>query len=714
MIGHIKKNIKIIVLAIVILVSFVPVGIEIKENRVAIYEKDISAETPPPGGTVTPTPPATVTPTPPATEEPAVVRVVQEVVEDDSTSIGGWFSGLKDVALRPFVWLVLLIPTLLKQLAALILWISGTFLNFSVILGITKMGEIIDSATAIKSAWGIVRDIVNIFFIFGLLYLSVMTIIGGWSDNIKKRLSLLIIAGLLINFSFFFTSIFVDISNVVTLSIYGKMEACQSTKPENDSLTGYLKVLEKGGLSDCFAKKIGFSSTFTGFTSPSGDTLLTQMDRKGKNDKEIGLIQKIITLLFATLIFLLVAIVFFAISIAIFGRFMIIIFLLITSPIMFAGWVLPKLEEHTSAWTKKLGEQLIFLPAMFLMLYIGYELAGGIIESTKVAGFGSDNSPAFANIFSNFGSDLIGSLINLAITLGFIIGALIIGKKLGAVGMEVASLIGFGAVAAIGAGTLGAAGAGLSKFGSREGAGRISRKLGMAGEWASRRSFDVRQLPGAQTTLKNVGFDPGKPSKAAAGGYRARGEAKGAALLEREEAYGKFRPADQQATKDNVNERANRLTGERSDVKAKKTELGSVDADINRAETDLKKMQSDAAKLDAEIEELKKQDWDPNIKVDIQKKQESRAKMTGAIAAQQSLVSSAKGRKEDISKELGQIISKHSQADTERALQSFGGVYKNKHAVQAQVKKMKKGEMDKLKEELIKQMKKDSAAESNK
>ncbi len=78
-------------------------------------------------------------------------------------------------------------------------------------------------STFVLEGWGLVRDIVNMFFIFVLLYVAFTTILGvggGHGSGPKDMIVKVVIIGLLINFSLFATQIIIDTSNILARVFY--------------------------------------------------------------------------------------------------------------------------------------------------------------------------------------------------------------------------------------------------------------------------------------------------------------------------------------------------------------------------------------------------------------------------------------------------------------------------------------------------------------
>jgi hypothetical protein len=92
-------------------------------------------------------------------------------------------------------------------LTAQLLTISGTLLNLSLNIT-THVGDFYNSIPALNEVWLVVRNMSSIFIIFALLYSSIMVIVGAGSSSATKELIVkIVIAGVLINFSLFFTKV---------------------------------------------------------------------------------------------------------------------------------------------------------------------------------------------------------------------------------------------------------------------------------------------------------------------------------------------------------------------------------------------------------------------------------------------------------------------------------------------------------------------------
>lgn len=300
------------------------------------------------------------------------LKNAQQLADDYSVSVGlqkpkeGWgrffqmiensTGFIKDVALD-FVVTILEFVTI--PIASFCLAIAGVVLDFSIQYTVYGEGFKI-MADTIQSLWVLIRDTANIFFIFVLLYAAIKQIVDGSAP--KEILKSVIIAAILVNFSLFATRIVVDASNIVATSIYNQIttstEATTNTPGALVSLVdkykgvGILQIDLSGRIMDGL-NLTGISNNSTLSNTPTGVTGIGAL---------LGTVTKLILYLVTTYVFILLA------GILI-SRFVMLVFLMATSPIGFVGDVVPGLGEHSKNWRKSLSDQALIAPLfMFFML----------------------------------------------------------------------------------------------------------------------------------------------------------------------------------------------------------------------------------------------------------------------------------------------------------------------------------------------------------
>lgn len=261
--------------------------------------------------------------------------------------------------------------------------------------------------------WVTVRDLFNITFIFGLLYIGFKMILNSDDSNTRRWLINLIIAALLVNFSLFFTKAVVDLSNMFASQI--AMNGFQ-LKSSGD-LAGYPDV------STTFMNSLGMQSIIGASAPP------LPSDSGGGN---------MYGYIFGSMILFIVAtFVFAAGAIILMIRFVSLLLYMVLSPFMFIGWVLPQLQQYTSRyWSGFLG-RAFFAPIYLLLVYF---------SARVISAFYANIRPNFQGMLTgggdavelNFGSSLPPFILSCI----FLIAALVIASKLSADGSSAALSMG--------------------------------------------------------------------------------------------------------------------------------------------------------------------------------------------------------------------------------------------------------------------------------
>jgi hypothetical protein len=292
------------------------------------------------------------------------------------------------------------------KLLSFVTGLAGVLLNVVISFTVLHMAEHYSGLKGgIDTSWRVVRDIANMGFIFMLLYASIKTIIGQGGDT-KRLIISMVIAALLVNFSLFFTKIIIDISNLISLTLYA--------------------TIAPGAATSGDVWSYGLSNTFTNLLH------ITSIYQDSTNNTNIIDIGGIITIgLLGSVMLIATSFVFLAVAMLFVVRYLVLIFVLILSPIVFVGSVLPGLNQYRSQWIKALTGQALFPPIYFLLTWISLTVLSGATESlvgsnttsASVQGLAMSNGA----IQDNNGAIMI--ILNFIMVIGFLIGSLILAKK---------------------------------------------------------------------------------------------------------------------------------------------------------------------------------------------------------------------------------------------------------------------------------------------
>ncbi|MEX0933168.1 MAG: hypothetical protein WDZ74_00300 [Candidatus Paceibacterota bacterium] len=267
----------------------------------------------------------------------------------------------------------------------LFLYIVGALLDFAIKFSIypgtdpeVGLGGLYRSET-VNTAWSLLRDIINMSFIFILLYVAIGTVLKIERVDWKKQLSQIIIAAILVNFSLFITRVVIDAGNIVAHGFYTELTACT---PDPCTDADGSNPRPSVGISERFVNALGIPA----LTTLQGLKELPT-DLEGWGGVANGLMQTIV---------ILVSIwVFFSVAILFIGRTFALVFILVLSPIGVAGASLPILGKFAQRWREELFKQsllgVVFLFFIFVVLTFAVtEREGLIAADIGVQGEGRD------------------------------------------------------------------------------------------------------------------------------------------------------------------------------------------------------------------------------------------------------------------------------------------------------------------------------------
>ncbi len=309
------------------------------------------------------------------------------------------------------------IPAMMKILGNMILGIFGWVLglvglifNFIIDKTIVNLKTTIDSLGVINDIWKVIRDFINLFFIFALLYAAVGTILGLEKVDWKKTVSNLIIAALLMNFSLFITKVVLDVSNIVTIGFYNQLPGVGA-----QGLVGADKGISNSIMQSLKLETI-YKPKYTG-------TAIGDME-----NSPATAFAYVLSTFMASIFICVTIVVIVAAGWLFLRRFIDIIFLMIRSPIAFAGLVLPQLDEYQKNWWKELQANATFPPVYMAMMWITFKILQSPGFQTVAPGV-----DGFSGLFSSLTGTTINIVFRFIVVIAMMVYAL---KSAGKVGIE--------------------------------------------------------------------------------------------------------------------------------------------------------------------------------------------------------------------------------------------------------------------------------------
>ena len=217
----------------------------------------------------------------------------------------------------------------------------------------------------VYQVWAYMRNLANICFIIFLLVIIYSQITGLGINNygIKKSLPRLIITAIIVNFSFLFCAIAVDISNIIGNGL-------------KDLLAGITDSAISTGTIDP-SKNTGFYALFTTIAAGGiGTTILLAFP-----GGPLGLLFAIIPVIVGGIISVVIGLLVLGL------RQALVVFLVAISPVAFVLYILPNTEKHFQKWKNYFAQMLFFYP-MFSMLFGVTKLASMIFITSATTPFG--------------------------------------------------------------------------------------------------------------------------------------------------------------------------------------------------------------------------------------------------------------------------------------------------------------------------------------
>ncbi len=296
------------------------------------------------------------------------------------------------------------------------------------------------ASTIIAKGWVIARDIANMAFVFILIYLAFMLILNLEGVGIGKQLAGVIAVALLINFSFFFSRVIIDVSNILAHQFYDNIVAAPAPSSSSFTVSG-VQLAARGANAigmDADIKSIS-AMVMTGINPQDllGNTTFKEYIGKGSF---FGNIAILITLFFIFgIINIILAFVFLPAAFQFLARIVTLWFAIILSPLAFISFILPPAKKWGGIWFNTIIKNAFYAPAFLFVIYIMIKmLDNGLLSQDIANSLLSAADKADANTVKGFLDRIVSVIVRLSIVVGLMIAALKIGSFMGTQGAKTA------------------------------------------------------------------------------------------------------------------------------------------------------------------------------------------------------------------------------------------------------------------------------------
>ncbi|MEK7585656.1 MAG: hypothetical protein AAB477_00240 [Patescibacteria group bacterium] len=254
--------------------------------------------------------------------------------------------------------------------------LAGQFFDFTFFYSISDSSY---RSGFVVEGWGVVRDFVNMFFIFVLLYIAFSTILSLHGFKTKEMIINVVIIGLLINFSLFATQVIIDTSNILARVFYNSV-----TSGSVDESTKEFKE-ERGAQGE-----IQLSAQIVNMVDPQkliikasrvGSTDRGTTDNSNQFSRGISVGTFILVTLLASAVNVVGIIVFLSVGLIFLARVIGLWFAMIFVPFAFFSYTVPAMQDiEMIGWKKWWPEtlKLAFLAPIFMFfMYLIIKFLGG-------------------------------------------------------------------------------------------------------------------------------------------------------------------------------------------------------------------------------------------------------------------------------------------------------------------------------------------------
>lgn len=303
----------------------------------------------------------------------ACARDIKDAVVDGiSEALSGAAGAAAQVGLDLIIKIFAYIAGLIFLISQFFLWLGAMVLDQALKFLVLEMGVFVSGdgpAQTIRLAWVAIRDLMNLAIVGGFIAIGISTILQIAQYNASKFLSRLIIAALLVNFSFFFAGAMIDAANFVTVKIYDS-KMFQGNCVSRTTTNGKPTLTSSG----CTISNAFMASTKLGTLED-----LNKLSQGGSTEGSYNL-KFLVLAIFGSVLFFVAGFVFFTAGILLIGRFVALILLLVTSPLGIAGTQIPYIDKYAGKWWSEFTSQVLFAPIYMILIAISFQIIKGTTE----------------------------------------------------------------------------------------------------------------------------------------------------------------------------------------------------------------------------------------------------------------------------------------------------------------------------------------------
>lgn len=313
-------------------------------------------------------------------------------------------------------------------------YVAAYFFNIAINLSLSGPTYGLDF---ISTSWTTARDLGNMAFLFILLYIAFLIIFNAETSQTKTMLATVIIVALLVNFSFFFTRVVIDASNILAIQFYNAIPA----PPISQTIQG-------SPLSGVVAKAASLANVAGGtkdLTAGVMNMLNVQGLLNSKSFEATGgsFVATMFIYIAGAIVLWILTVAFFTNGVKFLFRVVVLWMLIAVSPLALISIAIDGAGGNFKKWRDMLVQHA-FYPVAFMFVFLilnnfavtmanNTTLTGGVFTSTQTVG---------ASTWPAIGASLVSLLIRLSLVIGLLYIAMQVSTRFSLVGASYANRVG--------------------------------------------------------------------------------------------------------------------------------------------------------------------------------------------------------------------------------------------------------------------------------
>jgi hypothetical protein len=335
----------------------------------------------------------------------------EQIAECAESALGGTFS-----ARCWLVGIVVGIGSAIVSVLSIIPWLVDKLLNIVIentvlITGFSTLYKTL--GPLVQQVWTLIRDLANIAIIGIFVFIAIAIILGLKEYGQKKLIANVLVVAILINFSFLFTRIIINMSNALSDNIYNQLilknlKAAPSATSSN--------VPRPAGIGNQFLNDLKI--TEAGGAGYVGNGMIKTYN----SHRDLGAL--FMHIFIAGFVALVAGLALLYIAFLLIVRFVTLVVLLTISAAAFASYLLPSTQDAMwNKWWNALIKNSLSAPILFVFLWMALMFSDGttkILITENAANKDANYSAISTTVNSATTGPALSLLLNYILVLGFL------------------------------------------------------------------------------------------------------------------------------------------------------------------------------------------------------------------------------------------------------------------------------------------------------